>query len=493
MNNHRVNSIVACLALALALASCAGWAASLARPLAVQVQLVAAGGTLAVAGLALTLLLMGWQRERRLLRGFLEQVASIEPPLAQPPELPQLGARHPLHPLLERVQGSLSTICQRLADLEHSRTALEVRTRRYKLQQDRITSILDSLNEPVLAVDHYDELVLANPSAQQLFDLRVEPEEVGRRALSRILRCEQLIELLKDTRRRRIPTSRTEEIEIHDEQGAARWYRATAKTMSEDQTEALGLDASAPPGAVVVLRDVTEQRGANARHAEFVSAVSHEMKTPLASIKAYVELLADGDAEDEVTREEFLDVINTQADRLQRLIDNLLNLARIEAGVAKVHKAHHSLNDLLEEALRVMQPAAERKRISLRGDLSLLYVGVFVDRDMLQQAAINLLSNAIKYTPDGGQVTLRSRLEDGRALFEVADTGVGLSEEDCARVFEKFYRVKKNSEMAPGTGLGLALVKQIIEDVHGGTLSVSSRLGEGSVFTACLLGTGPTN
>lgn len=493
MKDLRINSMLAALALALAVASCAGWGVSLMRPTAPGVAVAVAAGTLAVAGAALTLLLLGWKRERRMIRNFLDQVAQMQPPQVQPPEAPALGAKHPLNGLLVRVQEALGNVCQRLQDLEHSRTALEVRTRRYKLQQDRITSILDSLNEPVLAVDNYDELVLANPSAQRLFDLQPCEGDVGRRALSRLLHCEQLVELLKDARRRRIPTIRTEEFEVRDDQGSARWYRATASTLSAEQAETAGLESGAPPGAVVVMRDVTDQRGAQTRHAEFVSAVSHEMKTPLASIKAYVELLVDGDADDESTREEFLHVINTQADRMQRLIDNLLNLARIEAGVAKVNKAQHSLNDLLEEALRVMQPAAEKKRITLCSDLSLLYLGVFADRDMLQQAAINLLSNAIKYTPDGGRVTLRSRLEDGRALFEVEDTGVGLSEEDCARVFEKFFRVKKNSEMAPGTGLGLALVKQIVEDVHGGQLSLTSRLGEGSVVTASMAGTGPTN
>src|SRR5262249_33430625 len=205
-----------------------------------------------------------------------------------------------------------------------------------------------------------------------------------------------------------------------------------------------------------------------------------------AGIKAYVELLVDGDADDERTREEFLEIINGQANRLQRLIDNLLNLARIEAGVVNVSKETYSLNEILLEALELVRPAAETKSIELAGDLSQLYIGVLVDRDMIVQAAINLLSNAIKYTPDGGTVSLRSRLVDQEAIFEVIDTGVGLSDEDQMRVFEKFYRVKKDREMAAGTGLGLPLAKHVVEDVHGGRLTVESTLGEGSTFSVAL-------
>src|SRR4029078_4440351 len=125
-------------------------------------------------------------------------------------------------------------------------------------------------------------------------------------------------------------------------------------------------------------------------NAEFVSAVSHEMKTPLSSIRAYVELLVDGEAEEGATQEEFLGRIKKQADRLQRLIDNLLNLARIEAGVVAVNKSALSLNELLTETLSVMQPQAADKQISLVSDFSPLYLGVLADRDMLLQAAINL-------------------------------------------------------------------------------------------------------
>jgi two-component system phosphate regulon sensor histidine kinase PhoR len=280
---------------------------------------------------------------------------------------------------------------------------------------------------------------------------------------------------------------------LPDEEGKQHWYRVTCRTLASAQEQQSTADRATSHGAVAVLTDITGQKAIQKRNAEFVSSVSHEMKTPLSSIRAYIELLVDGEAEDDVTREEFLGVINSQADRLQRLIDNLLNLARIEAGVVAVNKSPLSLNELLTEALGVMQPAAEDKKIALAGELSPLYLGVLADRDMLLQAAINLISNAVKYTKGGGAVTLKSRMTDHEIFFEVQDTGVGLSPEDCQRVFEKFYRVKKDRDMAQGTGLGLALVKHIVEDVHSGRIEVTSELGQGSTFRVSLPGLAQLN
>ncbi len=163
-----------------------------------------------------------------------------------------------------------------------------------------------------------------------------------------------------------------------------------------------------------------------------------------------------------------------------------MNIARIEAGVVQVSKQGRPLNEILEEAYRVVLPQSESKRIKLVRDLSPLYLGVHADRDLLLQAAINLLSDAVKYTAPEGTVTLRSRLLETEVQFEVEDTGVGLSSDDCRRVFDKFYRVEKNKQMAPGTGLGLPLAKYIVEDVHNGALAVESELGQGSTFRVTL-------
>lgn len=401
--------------------------------------------------------------------------------------VPPLANDHPLRDAADRLTVLLSDTSAQVQELEHARNAAEIRSHRAMEERDRIKAILCALDEPILAVDRFDEVVLANPSAEALLGFHVESTE--HRALAQLIRCENLVNLLTNTTHRKSLDSASDEIKVTDESGQGAWYRVTARKLigaAEGTSEAEGGGS----GAVAVLRDIGETKILQRRNAEFVSSVSHEMKTPLAGIKAYVELLADGEAEDEATRAEFLAVISSQADRLQRLVENLLNLARMEAGVVKVDKKPRPLNEILEEALGVVRPAAEAKNITLVADLSRMYLGLLADRDMLLQAAINLLSNAIKYTQEGGQVTLRSRMLDTDVRFEVEDTGVGLSEEDTKRVFEKFYRVKKDQGMARGTGLGLALAKHIVEDVHGGSLTVRSVLGRGSTFAVTIPGSG---
>lgn len=399
--------------------------------------------------------------------------------------LPNIESDHPWQPVFTKLRDCFQAMAECEAEAETARAGAEVRARRYACERDQIREILAGLADPVLAVDQYGDITLANPSAQQL--LGIHSLETEHAALDQLTRCQELVNLLHDTRRRKAATQRSGEVAIVDDEGTTSWYRIACRPLA-GRSEANCQDRSAAHGAVAVLTDISSLKAVQKRNAEFVSAASHEMKTPLASIKAYLELLEDGDAESEKERDEFFSIIGSQTDRLQRLIENLLNLARIEAGVVSVNKTARSLNELLQEAFNLLAPAAEQKDIKLTAELSPLYLGVLADRDTLLQAAINLISNAVKYTRPGGSVTIRSRLADQEVIFEVEDTGVGLSPVDCKKVFEKFYRVAKDKEMASGTGLGLPLVKHIIEDIHGGRIEVESEPGQGSTFRVILPG-----
>jgi two-component system phosphate regulon sensor histidine kinase PhoR len=452
-------------------------------------------------GAALAVLVSGLSAERHLYasnaaRRYIDMLCQLDSDAwlsGNAANAPDLPATNSYRPVVASVKQCLQQMAERVEFAEHQRTAAEARIHRVVLERDQMREILSGLNDPVVAVDSFGDVILANAPATKVLQIAAPVAEHP--AIETLTRCEALINLLTDARKRRVATHRTAEVSLPDDAGREHWFRISCRTIADDAgtdstpSRALSQASDALPahqGAVAVLTDITHEKAIQRRNAEFVSAVSHEMKTPLASVRAYVELLADGDAEDEATREEFLSVIQSQTERLQRLIDNLLNLSRIEAGVVDVNKAPRSLNEMLEEAVNLLQPAAAHKRMQLTADLSPLYLGVNADRDTLLQAAINLVSNALKYTPEGGRVTVRSRLVDDSVVCEVQDTGVGLSLEDRQKVFEKFYRVKKDQQMASGTGLGLPLVKHIVEDVHGGRIEVESEVGHGSTFRIIL-------
>lgn len=218
---------------------------------------------------------------------------------------------------------------------------------------------------------------------------------------------------------------------------------------------------------------------------DFVSRVSHELRTPLSSIKAYVEMLIDGEADDEENRGEFYRIIQNETDRLSRLIDNILSISRIESGVVKINGGDLSLTSLIKDAMNVVQPHASAKSIRMHWQEPPQFFQVHADRDMIFQVMINLPSNAVKYTPANGGVSVSVVVEEhaGTVKVTVRDTGAGIPEEALPHVFDRFYRAQSHGKLTKGTGLGLALVKHVVETVHGGTVSVSSKVDEGSTFT----------
>ncbi len=487
MKSFRVDTAITVPAFVLSVASATAWFAQLFLAPLTRAQGLTVFAVAGIVSLVTAALCLRLNRPvQGAFRCFLDELSQSDSLTLNDPSTVSVSRvleRSSWGPLADDVRRHLAEMGERVHELETTRSAVEIRARRAMDEADRLRAILANLGDPILIINGYDEVSLANPAAESLFSLDSDSPE--QRSVASLLTCQRLVDLLLTTNHRESKGRRTDEIEIPDSSGISHWYRATACRLPLFR-EGVSPQEDAGHGTVVVLRDVDREKNLQKRNAEFVSSVSHEMKTPLAGIKAYVELLADGEADDEETMEEFLGVIDSQADRLQRLVENLLNLARIEAGVVSVNKKNRPLNEILEEASQVVQPAADAKQITLAVELSPLYLGVHADRDMLLQSAINLLSNAVKYTPDGGRVTLRSRAVDNMVVYEVEDTGVGLNEEDSRLVFEKFYRVKKDKNMAQGTGLGLPLAKHIVEDVHGGTLSLESELGVGSKFTAAL-------
>jgi two-component system phosphate regulon sensor histidine kinase PhoR len=361
------------------------------------------------------------------------------------------------------------TVRQLRADLQD----MQVRSQLAERQTRQTEAILYSLHDAVLVVDGSDRLLMANEPAAKLFgfeagQIRLEPvaEVIGRTH-------GEFVELLRQSRRNRTEATRRELVFTREDR--PRIFETIVSCVQED-----GKAAS----VVAVLHDVTKEKEIAQMKNDFVSHVSHELKTPLASITAYSEMLADGEADDEETRKEFYGIIQSQAQRLNRLIEDILNISRIESGLIKVKKEQASLTILIEEQMQMIRSYAEEKDITVTSGHPIVYDQVYVDKDMISQVIINLLSNAVKYTPAGGHVTVGTEVDEAARLVRVTvtDTGVGIPEDEIGHLFEKFYRVAANNKQAKGTGLGLNLAKQIVEKVHNGRMFVTSEVGVGSTF-----------
>ena len=362
----------------------------------------------------------------------------------------------------------------------------EIRQKIATAERQHAEAIIYSISDAVLVTDPFDELVLANESAARTFEFDLGGSH--RRRVDQILKDPRVVSLIREMRESDAPRGqRVVEHRVRTGAGT-RTFRITLSTVAGDAERPAPPDvkdaAAGGSGVVAVLRDITHEKEISEMKNDFVSNVSHELRTPLASIKAYVELLIDGEADDEKTKREFYEVIQNEANRLGRLIDNILNISRIESGLVKVDRKPQSLTVVVKDALEVIAPQAAQKNITLVERLTPVFFQTLADRDMLHQAVLNVLSNAVKYTPGGGEIRVEITVDEARrkVITRVTDTGVGIPAQDLPFVFDKFYRAEANNRVAPGTGLGLSLVKHIVEVVHQGRMFVESQVGKGSTF-----------
>ena len=215
-----------------------------------------------------------------------------------------------------------------------------------------------------------------------------------------------------------------------------------------------------------------------------VSNLSHELKNPLTNISVCAEMLVDEDVQGPQTRQELCLIVQEQVQRLTRMIDDVLDSSLLDAGMAKESRRQLDLVEVCQEVVNAMAPQARDKQIHLEHQSAGVPLTAWADKDMLYQAIMNLASNALKYSIAGQRVTIRSFVsQNGQVAVEVKDQGVGIPKEAMPRIFDKYYRVQEHSHMARGTGLGLNLVRQIVEGIHHGHITVQSELGSGSVFT----------
>lgn len=327
-------------------------------------------------------------------------------------------------------------------------------------EKEQLASILRSMSDGVLTINKFGKIIITNPIGERFLSLW--KGEVKKNALPPSLQ-EFFNKVIEDNK------AHTGDI---SEQGRT-WVVVMSPLYAGDQVR----------GVVAVLRDVTEERRLDKLRKDFVANVSHELRTPLAMLQGYSEALLDDIAETPEERKEIAQVINEESQRMGRLVRELLDLARMEAGHIQVEPQERQLDKLIQRVIRKFQNLAREQNVQLQADMGECHPTVYWDEDKIEQVLTNLIDNAIRHTPAGGSVTVHVYQQDERIFLEVEDTGSGIPEEDVPFVFERFYKADKarTRGKSGGTGLGLSIVKHLVT-AHGGVVSVKSQLGVGTVF-----------
>ncbi|RDY24927.1 PAS domain S-box protein [Romboutsia maritimum] len=332
----------------------------------------------------------------------------------------------------------------------------------------QLKSILKSISHGILALDVHGNILLINEEAKNI--IKCEPNEVVEgHNVNFVIKEEKILSEVS----RYIGSNKNERSEITISNGTV--YKIKLDPVYLQNTNNVMI------GSIINIEDITEKVKLENMRSDFVANVSHELKTPLTSISGFVETLKLNENIDKQTRNKFLGIIESESDRLKRLIDDILLLSFIE-NKDSIQVDSVKIYDIFKEVYDMTIYMAELKDIDINYEFSDEKLSVLINRDYMKQIFLNLIDNAIKYTPQGGKIKVIVKSESKNIILKVIDNGVGIPKEDINRVFERFYRVDKaRSREVGGTGLGLAITKHIVKNL-GGNVELKSELDKGSEF-----------
>jgi two-component system phosphate regulon sensor histidine kinase PhoR len=392
----------------------------------------------------------------------------ISKPIAEMKNIAEMFASGDLdHRLLVTGTGELDSLANALNRMA---TQLQERFATITDQRNELEAVLSSMIEGVLAVDGQGRIVSINKAAATLLNINVQHSQ--NRMIGEVIHNVELQNFIKQTLNSRMPTETDISLPAEDN----RFFQLHGAP--------LPTSAGGKSGAVIVLNDVTRIRRLENIRRDFVANVSHELKTPVTSIKGFVEALLEGDLNDPEQNKRYLTIIAKHSDRLNAIIEDLLSLSHLEEGKKKrkIFFEKVLLKPVLQSAIEMSNTKAEGKKMVIE----LLcddHIEVRINAALVEQAVLNLIDNAIKYSSTGSTVRITAEQKADKTAISVHDNGCGIAEEHLDRIFERFYVVDKSrSRKLGGTGLGLAIVKHIAQ-VHGGSVTVDSTLGKGSTFT----------
>jgi two-component system phosphate regulon sensor histidine kinase PhoR len=344
-------------------------------------------------------------------------------------------------------------------------TARELGGRLTEVARERahMDAVLQGMVEGAILVNRHGKLLITNPAVRAMLRLPANPE--GRHFLEVVRHPEVAAQLTAA-----LTGARPAPAEVQLDAESRRSFVARA----------VPVDANRDGGAVLVLHDVTELRQADLVRRDFVANVSHELRTPLTAIQGYVEALMDSPGDQELA-DKFLGIIARHAARMDRLVTDLLRLARLDARQERLEAVETPVAALLENVVAEMEGAIQARRLRVHRTVTPEAMDVYGDPTKLHDVLRNLLENAINYSPEDGEIAITAARTDGAVEIAVSDRGPGIPEADLPRIFERFYRVDRSRTRDPGgTGLGLSIVKHLVE-LHGGRVSARNREGGGAI------------
>ncbi len=332
-------------------------------------------------------------------------------------------------------------------------------------ERSNLATVLVNLTDGVVMTDSEEKILLTNPAAERLFNFK--QTDVTGRPLIEAVHDYEIDEVVKKC----LSTGREQTVQL---ESGGRFLRVVAVPITPGHSSA----------TLILFQDLTEMRSLQTMRRELIGNISHDLRTPIAGIKAMVETLQDGALNDKVAANDFLTRIDSEVDRLTQMVTELTELSHIETGKAELRRVPTNINLLIEEVAAQMSPLTASRPVTITTDLSPNPPIIKVDRDRIRQTLVNLLHNAIKFNNPGGNIVISTKFDTEFVTVDVADTGVGISKEDLPHVFERFYKADK-ARSRGGSGLGLAIAKHTIQ-AHGGNISAKSEEGKGSTLTFTL-------
>jgi two-component system phosphate regulon sensor histidine kinase PhoR len=372
----------------------------------------------------------------------------------------QVGSRDfSTNPILDRKDeiGALSRSFEAMSD------NLRKQFQELETEQDKLFAILNAMSDGVAIVDRDGLVQLLNPTASRLFNI-TEHQAIGH-TLTETLRHHQIVDLWKASR------SSGEQQSLTIDLSSEKLYVHVVVTPLREAMQG---------AALVLFQDLTRLRKLETVRQDFISNVSHELRTPLAAVKSLAETLQEGALEDPPAARRFLSLMETEIDTMSQLVQELLELSRIESGKAPFQKKMSSVESLITQSVERMSHQAERAGLRLIKEIEPGLPDINMDVERMQQVMGNLIHNAIKFTSPGGLITVSAKKMEKAVQVSIRDTGVGIADEDIPRIFERFYKADR-ARASGGTGLGLSIARHIVEG-HGGNIWLESQIGEGSTF-----------